>query len=333
MLTTAILSVGVAAAIALLTLWSMPVMLPTSPGCRILAVATLYQQSPAGSNSLSSLISILKGNPQLASYFSLVVYDNSPVSSEAPVGMPVDYVHDPANGGLAAAYNYALALAERTGHAWLLLLDQDTTLTSEFLIELVECVNCLQTGGNVAAIVPKLVVKGRIQSPAEHFIDYMRHQFAGPLKTMGPDVVGVQHSRISAYNSGSTLRVTALRTIGGFPNEFWLDYLDHAVFHALCMSGQEVYVMRAMLTHDLAESDLNSRPLWRFRNVLRAQAMFVKRAGGLGDRLLYRLWLLRSIRRLRADCNDPRIWRETARQALLFSQAATAAAVRPTMHR
>jgi hypothetical protein len=170
-----------------------------------------------------------------------------------------------------------------------------------------------------------------MQSPAEHFIDYMRHQFARPIKTMGAEVVGVQRGRISAYNSGTTLRVTALRSIRGFPQEFWLDYLDHAIFHSLCASGRQVYVLRAMLTHDLAESDLNSRPLWRFRNVLRAQALFVKQAGGPSDQLLYRLWLLRSIRRLRADCKDPRIWKETARQALLFSQAGTDASARPTV--
>jgi hypothetical protein len=59
--------------------------------------------------------------------------------------------------------------------------------------------------------------------------------------------------------------------------------------------------------------------MWRFRNVLRAQSLFVKRAGNFSDRLFYRLWLLRSLRRLRADCQDPRIWKETALQALFFN--------------
>jgi GT2 family glycosyltransferase len=298
-------------------------------GSRILAVATLYQQSPTESAALSSLIRILQTNPQIASHFSLVVYDNSPVSFEGPMGITAEYVHDPANRGLAAAYNHALSRAERTGHEWLLLLDQDTTLTSEFLIELQECADSLLADENVAAIVPKLVIRGTIQSPAEHFIDYMRHQFAGPLKTATADVVGVQSGRISAYNSGSTLRVTALRSIGGFPEQFWLDYLDHAVFHALWAGNRQVYVLHAALNHDLAESDLNRRPLWRFRNVLRAQALFVKQAGGLGDRLLYRIWLLRTVRRLRADCKDPRIWKETAMQALLSGRRDATDGVRP----
>ena len=120
-----------------------------------------------------------------------------------------------------------------------------------------------------------------------------------------------------------------LRSIGGFPGEFWLDYLDHAVFDALAAKGYRVYALHAVLQHELAESDLNNRPIWRFRNALKAQSLFVQRAGSLSDRLLYRLWLLRSIRRLRADCLDQRIWKETARQALHFNASDASTPVRP----
>jgi GT2 family glycosyltransferase len=256
----------------------------------------------------------------MASHFSLVIYDNS--AESRPIGedftLHHHYVHDPANGGLAAAYNYALSRAEDTGYEWLLLLDQDTTLTSEFLAELIDGVHALRTEDNVAAIVPKLMVRGTILSPAEHFLDFLRHQFRNYVQTLG-QAAGMQQGRVSAYNSGSTLSVPVLRSIGGFPKEFWLDYLDHAVFHALHMSGHRVYVLHAVLRHDLAESDLNARPIWRFRNVLQAQSLFVKRTGSFTERLLYRLWLLRSVRRLRADLKDKRIWKETARQALLFN--------------
>jgi GT2 family glycosyltransferase len=287
-------------------------------GCRILAVAALYQQRPSESNALSSWRAILNGDPAMASHFSLVVYDNSAERHQIAEDFPFHYVHDPTNGGLAAAYNYALSLAEDTGCEWLLLLDQDTTLTREFLAELIACANALRTEDNVAAIVPQLMVRGEIVSPAEHFLDFLRHQFRNYVQTLG-QAAGIQQGRVSAYNSGSTLSVPVLRSIGGFPEEFWLDYLDHAIFHALWASGRRVYVLHAVLQHDLAESDLNARPIWRFRNVLRAQSLFVKRTGNFTDRLLYRLWLLRSVRRLRADLQDKRVWKETARQALLFN--------------
>jgi GT2 family glycosyltransferase len=304
--------------------------MPTAnSACRILAIAALYKQSPRESHALSSFIEILRDDPELGSRFSLVVYDNSPDGQRAPDEFPLHYVHDPANGGLAAAYNYALGRADEGGYEWLLLLDQDTTLTKEFFTELIACVRALRTEDNVAAIVPKLVVRGTILSPAEHFIDFIRHQFRNSVHTLGYEEVGIQPGRISAYNSGSTLNVRMLRSIGGFPGEFWLDYLDHAVFDALAAKGYRVYALHAVLQHELAESDLNNRPIWRFRNALKAQSLFVQRAGSLSDRLLYRLWLLRSIRRLRADCLDQRIWKETARQALHFNASDASTPVRP----
>jgi GT2 family glycosyltransferase len=293
-------------------------MRSASPGCRILAIVALYKQTAAESHALSSFFSILNDHPQVASRFSLVVYDNSPHGHEVADTFPVDYVHDPLNGGLAAAYNYALQRAIQSGFEWLLLLDPDTTLSSEFFVELLACANGLQTEDKVVAIVPKLMVRGTILSPAEHFIDFIRHQFRNSVLTLD-QAAGVQRERISAYNSGSTLSVSVLRSIGGFPEEFWLDYLDHAVFHTLSSSGYRVYVLHAVLEHELAESDLNARPIWRFRNMLRAQSLFVKYAGSFSDRLLYRLWLLRSVRRLRATVRDQRVWRETARQALFFN--------------
>jgi GT2 family glycosyltransferase len=301
----------------------------TNSACRILAVAALYQQSTSESHALSSFISIMQADPELASHFSLVVYDNSPEAQQVRNDFVFHYVHDPANGGLVAAYEYALTRAEKTGYEWLLLLDQDTTLTWEFLSELVACVSTLRTEDNVAAVVPKLLAQGIIQSPAEHFIDYIRHQFSRFPDASSREVVGVQHSRVSAYNSGSTLRVLVLRSMGGFPKEFWLDYLDHAIFHAIYAAGHHVYVLRAVLRHDLGGGELNTLPIWRFRSILKAQTLFVKRVGNFGDRLLYRFWLLRSIRRLRVDCYDKRIWKETALQALLFSAPSSSAPVRP----
>jgi GT2 family glycosyltransferase len=306
-------------------------MSSANPGCRILAVAALYEQEPTESRALTSFFRLVEENQEIASRLSLIVYDNSPQAHRVDNDFTHHYVHDPENGGLAAAYNYALAYAEKNGYEWLLLLDQDTLLTSEFFAELIACTGTLQAADKVGAIVPKLMVRGTILSPAEHFVDFLRHQFRNSVKTLARDDAGLQRGRISAYNSGSTLRVTALRTIDGFPGEFWLDYLDHAVFHALTASGYMVYVLRAVLSHELAESDLNARPIWRFRNVLKAQSLFVQRAGSLSDRLLYRLWLLRSIRRLRADCRDKRIWKETAMQALLFHAPDSSAPVRPPL--
>jgi GT2 family glycosyltransferase len=287
-----------------------------NPECRILAITTLYQEGPTDSRALTSFFRLLEKHRNIADCFSLVVYDNSPQPHRIENQLAHHYLHDPDNGGLAAAYNYALNYAEKNGYAWLLLLDQDTLLTEEFLNELLTTVETVARKKDVAVIVPKLEVRGEILSPSEHFVQFLRHQFRNRVTVVARESIGIQQGSLTAYNSGSTMRVTALRAIGGFPSAFWLDYLDHAVFHALSVAGYHLYVLRSVLQHELAESDLNARPLWRFRSVLKSQALFLRNAGSLRDRLLYRLWLLRSVRRLRADCRDPRIWKETAMQAL-----------------
>lgn len=286
----------------------------------ILAVVVLYNCELSQSQSVSSLFEILNENAELRKHFSLVLYDNSPQpqSHAMPADFPVHYVHDPSNGGLASAYNYALARAESEQREWLLLMDQDTSPTHEFILELLEAAAGVHAQPDVAAIVPKLAVNGIVHSPAIPFIDQMRRQFLPTKEPIGRDVVGVLQQRMCSYNSGSTLRVSAVRSVGGFPPEFWLDYLDHAVFHALFASGYRIYVMRATLAHDASYANIDRLPFWRMHNVLMAQTLYVKRNGNFTDRLLYRIWLLRHSRNLRQACKDPHIWREAALQALLF---------------
>jgi len=291
-------------------------LLPSS----VLAVIVLYHRAPAESESFSCFVKILKENAELATRFSLVLYDNSPQSQkyEMPVNFPVHYVHDASNGGLAPAYNFALERADAEGREWLLLLDQDTSLTREFMVELVQAAEALHVRSEVGAIVPKLRVQGRIDSPSAHLFDQMRTQFKRTQPAFGFDVVGIQQQRLSAYNSGSTVRVAALRTMGGFPAEFWLDFLDHVVFHALYLSGYRMYVMRAILAHDSSYSDVRSLPAWRLHNILLARSLYVQQNGTWIDQMLYRVWLLRHSRNLRECCKDPRIWKEAVRQAVWF---------------
>jgi GT2 family glycosyltransferase len=285
-----------------------------------MAVIVLYQRAPSDSQSLCSLIQVLNANPELTKHFSLLLYDNSPERQdfEVEVGFPIFYRHDPTNAGLAAAFNFALAYAEDKHLEWLLLLDQDTSLTAGFLSELVECTNELRAQEKVASIVPKLLVDGKIYSPEAHLIDQMRHQYRRSSHSVRHEVVGVQQGRLNAYNSGATFRVSTLRSIGGFPKEFWLDYLDHAVFHALSVRSYQMYVMRTEIEHELSQANMSDVPVWRQRNILWAQTLFVKQTGNIVDRILYRIWLLRYSRSLWIHYPDKRLWKEALLQAFLL---------------
>jgi GT2 family glycosyltransferase len=299
----------------------MPLSHHSTSQASILVVIVLYKRAPCESQSFRSLLDILGANQDLAQHFSLILYDNSPQRQdfEEPPDFPFLYQHDPTNAGLPAAYNFALALALEKHHQWLLLLDQDTTPTRDFLAELLASTISLGAQQGVASIVPKLLVDGKIFSPAAHFIDQVRHQYRRSNHAVSRDLVGVQQGRLVAYNSGATLRVSALHSIGGFPEEFWLDYLDHAVFHALSVRGHSMFVMRTEIEHESSQATLSSVPAWRQRNLLSAQTLFAKQTGNFFDRLLYRIWLLRYSRTLWIRYPDRRLWKEAAIHSLLLN--------------
>ena len=275
---------------------------------------------------------ILSANPELGRHFSIIVYDNSPQpqSSDVVARLPVRYKHDPTNAGLAMAYNFALDHAVEDRSEWLLLIDQDTAVTYGFLTELLACAETLRVQPQVASIVPKLLVDGRIHSPTEHFVDQLRHQYRRPNHGVSRQIVGIQERRLCAYNSGAALRVSALRSIGGFPGEYWLDYLDHAVFHALFVRGYRMYVLRAEIKHDASQAAVSRVPAWRQRNLLLAQSRFVRQTGNILDRLLYRIWLLRYSRILWMRHPDKHLWREALLEALSLNRRTEQA---PTSHR
>jgi GT2 family glycosyltransferase len=304
----------------------MPTRSQSKPGRSIVAVIVLYQRAPHESQSLCSLVRVINANPHLADLFSLVLYDNSSERHDfrTIVDFPILYEHDPTNAGLATAFNFALAYAEDQQSEWLLLLDQDTSPTSDFFCELAECADRLMTRREVSSIVPKLMVGGKVHSPEAHFIDQLRHQYRRSGHSLSRDNVGIQQGRPSAYNSGATFRVSALRTVGGFPGKFWLDYLDHAVFHSLSSRGFKMYVMRTEIEHEISQSNLSDVPAWRQRNFLWAQTLFVKQTGNFIDRLLYRIWVLRYSRTLWINHPDRSLWKEALSQAILLKLEKTA---------
>lgn len=286
----------------------------------IFAVIVLYERTADESEAFVSLKMLFADNPVLAAEFDVLLYDNSPIApvrAEIPGGGRTRYVHDASNGGLAGAYRHALELAHQQGCAWLLLLDQDTTLTADYLSKLVSAARTNSAENHVAAIVPILELGGRIYSPEADFFYHLRHQFPYARNfPLARETAGVQTERVNAYNSGAAVRVSAMLAIGGFPSDFRVDYLDHAVFHQLQRNGFLILVLPAVLQQKLSHIDLNTVSLARHQSVLASQRLFVDRYGRTLDRVLYRLWLLRKSRHYRKLCSDPLVWKGMVRTAV-----------------
>ncbi len=252
---------------------------------KIQAVVVLYKVSVGNSATLQSMRAIFAAQPALRDGIDLLIYDNSPELQPAedlrPLGENVQYRHDGSNGGLATAYGYALDLAVAAGLPWLLLLDQDTTLTAELFHELLAVI---ETGppAPVCAIIPRQVRDGVVLSPR-----LVRAGRDLPVET------GIATERLTVFNSAACVRVAALQAIGGFPREFPLDYLDHIVFHRLQAPGGRLLVLPVSIEHQLSIKNLaEEMSLERYKRLLAAEWGFIREVKPKGGAPVQRIRLV-----------------------------------------
>jgi GT2 family glycosyltransferase len=200
----------------------------------------------------------------------ILLYDNTPDAVQ-PDDLPdqVLYVAAKQNAGLAAAYNRALGIANTEGLDWLLTLDQDTSLPSDFLMAIEAVASSIGSDQNAAAIVPQVFDKGRMLSPNwwqwNAFPKYFPLGFTGVSKRCA-----------SAFNSASTLRVSAIRAIGGYDPRFWLDYSDAYLYRKIYRHGMYIYIAgNIRVEHQFSVLDMNKGvSISRYENILSAGCAF-----------------------------------------------------------
>jgi GT2 family glycosyltransferase len=196
-------------------------------GSKILIVVVRYQTPLEESETIRTLGACLAANAELRQSISTLIWDNSPVGqSIASLSMPVEYRHSSENVGVAGAYNYAMELAEQRGYTWLLLLDQDTQLPQGFLAAMYGHAGRLEKEEKIAAVAPTMLMHGMPVSPK------IMSRWGGAGDPV-PGFEGPVWEELIIMNSGMLLRVAALRRIGGYSMDFWLDFSDRYVCHML----------------------------------------------------------------------------------------------------
>lgn len=247
----------------------------------------LYRRRLEDSETLRSLAKAFDEVPDLRPYFSFLVYDNSPFEGAAPEcdNLPGFEYHGASyNRGLAAAYNFALGKAQKSEIEWLLLFDQDTWVEPAFLMALTEAIR--NRDPLICAFVPKLLQEDRVLSP--QYVRRFRNRLI-PIEFSGPS-----STRVTAFNSAACLRVESVAKIGGFPEEYWLDFLDHIVFHRLQVAGGVVSVLDVRMQHRLASENMeNEMSIERYKNMLSAEWRYIRESRAIGGPLLHRLRLMK----------------------------------------
>jgi GT2 family glycosyltransferase len=235
----------------------------------MLIVVVRYRISLEDSVTFVSLSKAFMTHPDLLASIGVLIWDNGPTElQEVQLPFPFEYRYTGRNVGVSAAYNCALALAEEKDCPWLLLLDQDTTIPEGFLARMLEYARSHLANRTIAAVAPFLICDSQPVSPAIIRVD---HAQPLPLRVSG------EHERPAyAANSGTLMRVSALRAVGGYDEDFWLDYSDIALFHRLYLHGTRLYVAGDLhLHHSLSTNNYDeTMSPERYRNAIAAEGAY-----------------------------------------------------------
>jgi GT2 family glycosyltransferase len=122
---------------------------------RVLAVIVLYKMRPRESETYRTFQEAIYCFRNGQNNVSVLLYDNTLGGCDpGPLPEGVRYEVAERNAGVAAAYNRALSIAQSEKYTWLLTLDQDTTLPSDYLSRMSELALQFESSDRVAAIVP-----------------------------------------------------------------------------------------------------------------------------------------------------------------------------------
>jgi GT2 family glycosyltransferase len=263
---------------------------------QILAVVVLYKRKLENSQTLTSLADIFTRQPGLLDSIQVLVWDNSPAPIDhLSLPFPCDYRHGKRNVGTSGAYNSAMEFAEAQDSPWMLLLDQDTTVSEGFLPRMLEYSYSLQNSPEVGSVVPFVYSHGHLVSPRQ--LRSFNRNLQIPLSFNG-----VFRGRGYGINSSALLRVAALREVGGYSEEFWLDLSDVYTFQQMFWKGRFMYVAGDLvLQHSLSGEDYDREmTVERYQNFLAAESAFVDLYSSRIERLaqIYRLFR-RTVRQYR----------------------------------
>ena len=221
---------------------------------RVFAIVVLYRILPAESASFLTLLQAAGASSSSGVRLHIRVVDNTPGGQDpGPLPPGVEYCASPENPGLSKPYNDAWRAAERGGYRWLLTLDQDTSLPENLLVGFARAVRQYEQVESVAAIVPRILDRGRPISPLRYV-----GAFLPMVVPAGAGCEVIKHAL--AVNSAALLRVSALRDIDGYDEAFPLHNSDTGMFLRLDKAGKEVVVANEIVvSHELAIMDREGR--------------------------------------------------------------------------
>lgn len=253
--------------------------------CIALIVIVLYKTLPENSATIKTL---LKFNHSWTKFRpKVLVYNNSP---ENNIESTAEYevVNAKQNDMLAGAYNYALNIANEQNIPWLILLDQDTEINVEYVVEMQDVIE--KINGNILKadiIAPRIFNNGLQVSPKIYNPKYHIGFTANPI-----DGGRIYNNYIASFNSGIALKTSAINDIGGFSYRYLLYGQDYDYLRRLHQNGRSVYVLHVSIKHDMASNSYKKNiSKNRYAMIVDSEKRFAKDCGAI-SLFTYKIWLL-----------------------------------------
>ena len=218
--------------------------------------------------------SLLRCIYELKIDFELLIYNNSP-EIVIPQKENCVVINAKQNDMLAGAYNYALHKATTLKKKWLLLLDQDTELTSEYFKELSNILNS-NISERVSAIVPQIQKGKRFIVPKTYFYKMGPSFFLKSVKD-----TGIYSKCLISINSGTILNIETMIELDGFSYKYPLDGLDSWYFSQLYKRHKSIYVMNSVIEQNLSLLDYSTMTNFRYKSILKGELQFCRDLGHL----------------------------------------------------
>jgi len=215
-----------------------------APGTRSVAACIVsYNPGPEARLTLCSVL------PQVSKVF---VIDNAskPESEVTLTGLCAEFgialIANKDNIGVAGAYNQAASMAMSQGYEWILLMDQDAVAPVGLVQQLMRGVD--RWGGTrlPAVLCPLSILS--IESDPSGYQSVVR---------------GADMAVASCLNAGSIVNLAAWEAVGGYDEDFFVDYVDHDFCFRCRQHGWEVVqVCGAVMVHS-SGSPTRHRFLWK----------------------------------------------------------------------
>jgi GT2 family glycosyltransferase len=230
---------------------------------KIIFLIVLYEKNFETSQTLKSLIQVQKK----INYSSIIIWDNSKlpqtdineIKNKLSDINNIEYFSNSMNTSLSSIYNYFFENKIK-GYDYITLLDHDSILTDNFIIELLDV--AVQKKHNL--ILPKIISNGKLVSPAKLF--YFKGKF---FKKLTQNVIKTKF--LTAINSGMTIKASYIietkfrydenLKFYGTDDNFMKTYQKHC---------DHAYVLNSKIKHELNyfSNEPNTQKVWRFKQMM-----------------------------------------------------------------